>query len=68
MIVTPETDHVADLNLLREQVGHEAQLPEPQPDLDPGDEQCQHPGENDELSGVVSDRERHNREEDQRAE
>ena len=63
-----QADHVADLNLLREQVGHEAQLPEPQPDLDRGDQQRQHPSENDQLSGVVSDRERHNRDEDQRAE
>ena len=63
-----QADHVADLHLLREQVGDEAELAEPEADLDRGDEQRQHAGERDELGRVAGDRERDDRGEDQRPE
>ena len=63
-----QADHVADLHLLREQVGDEAQLADPQPDLDRAHEQRQQAGECHELGGVSRDRERDDRGKDQRPE
>ena len=45
--------HVADLDLLGEQVGDEPQLAEPQADLDEADHERQHAGEGDGRGGVV---------------
>ena len=42
-----ETVHVADLHLTREQVGDEAEAPDPQPDLDECDDDGEHPGQSD---------------------
>ena len=63
-----QAHHVADLHLLREQVCDEAQLADPEPDLDRAHEQRQEAGEGDELGRVVGDREREDRGEDQRPE
>ena len=49
-----EPVHVADLHLAREQVGDEAELAEPEPDLDEPDEQRQHPRERDRPARVVA--------------
>ena len=48
-----ETVHVADLNLARQQVGHEAELAHAQPDLDQSGEHGEHPGQGDRPGGVV---------------
>ena len=47
--------HVADLHLLGEQVGDEAELPDTQPDQDQTDEHGHHPGERDRLPRIVGD-------------
>ncbi len=61
-----EAVHVADLDLLREQVGDEAELAEPQPDLDKADHEGHHPGQGDGRRGVAAGEQRHDGGEDQR--
>ncbi len=61
-----ETVHVADLDLLGEQVGDEAELAEPEPDLDEADEERHHPGEGDDGRRVAAGHERHDGGEDER--
>ena len=59
--------HVPDLHLLGEQVRDEAELPDPEPDLDEPDEDREHPGERDRRSGIpAGDEQRRDRGEDQR--
>ena len=61
--------HVADLDLAREQVGHEAKLADTQPDLDEADQQGEHAGQGDGGGGVVAGHdERGDGGEDQRSE
>ena len=61
--------HVADLDLAREQVGHEAELADAQPDLDEADQQGEHAGQGDGGGGVVAGHdERGDGGEDQRSE
>ena len=59
--------HVADLHLLREQVGDEPELPEPEPDLDEPHEDGEHPGQGDRRPGSSPPSEqRRDRRQDQR--
>ena len=69
MIVIAQPDHVADLDLLGEQVGDEPQLAETEPDLDRG-RRCSAsiPASTTSDVGIVGDRERDDRGEDQRPE
>ena len=48
--------HVADLDLLGQQVGDEPELAEAQADLDEADHERQHPGHGDRAGGVVRPR------------
>ena len=48
--------HVADLHLLRQKVGDETELAEPETDQDQPDQHGHHPGERDGLLGVVGHR------------
>ncbi len=58
--------HVADLDLLREQVGDESELAGTEPDQDQADHHRHHPGERNGGFGVVRhDDERHDGGEDQ---
>ena len=62
-----EAVHVADLHLLREQVGDEAELSEAEADLDEPDHDRHHPGQCDGLARVTAGNEqRGDRGEDQR--
>ena len=58
--------HVADLDLLREQIGDEAELRDPEPDQDQPDHDRHHPGERDGRLRIACDGERHDGGEDQR--
>jgi hypothetical protein len=63
-----QAHHVTDLDLLREQVGDEAQLAEPERDLDRPHEQRQQTGERHQFGRVAGDRERDDRGKDERPE
>ena len=54
-----EAVHVTDLHLTREQVGDESEPPDPQPDLDEGDDNGQHPGQRDGSVHVAARQQRH---------
>ena len=58
--------HVPHLHLLGEQVGHEAELPQPEPDLHEPHEDGEHPGQRDRGSGVPAREQRGDRRQDQR--
>ena len=59
--------HVADLDLLREQSGDEAELAEAETDLDQPDHHSEHSGEHDRRAGIVTgEHQRGDRGEDQR--
>ena len=49
-----EAVHVADLHLLGQQVGDEAELAEAEPDLDEAHEEREHPGEGDRGRGIIA--------------
>ena len=48
-----EAVHVADLHLARQQVGDEAELADPEADLDEPDDEGEHPRERDRRLGIV---------------
>ena len=58
--------HVADLDLAGEQVGHEAELAQPQAHLDQAHHEGEHPRQGDGAAGVVGDQQRGDRRQDQR--
>ncbi len=61
-----EAVHVSDLHLLREEVGDEPELPEPEPDLGKADEHRQHAGQRDRGRGISAGQQRRDRSQDQR--
>ena len=61
-----EAVHVSDLHLLREQVGDEPELAEPEADLGEPDQHRQHAGQRDRRARVSARQQRRDRGEDQR--